>query len=314
MKKTSTLIVMAAMAIALAAGSSALSQSASYGKISSVNMDGTITIDAGQNAGFESGDVLVIQRQGMKVGLAHISKVDATQASAEITKTEGDAMVKTGDLVAYELLSGVGGYTPSQSYTSYTTNVETQMPANIMKDEWLSKEPPMTDYDSEISKQMNALAKNSHNRSAMIRLADAYFKKSWFVHSVKWNQRAIEEKPNAPDNDKLIYQIVRAYGYLNEPEKQMLYMNYLEKQYPTSIFVSLKSGLIQRTADQKLLANWQHGPITDDMGFQKGGMRILQTSKPEEIRTPGSDASDVGNKLFHGSPELFEPATGEPNS
>jgi hypothetical protein len=101
---------------------------------------------------------------------------------------------------------------------------------------------------------------------------------------------------------------------MNEPEKQMLYMDYLEKHHPASIFISLKGGLIQRPSDQKFLANWQNKAITDEMGFQKSGMRIIQTSRPEEIRTPGSGAYDIGGKLFHGSPELINPAPAEPGS
>ena len=91
-------------------------------------------------------------------------------------------------------------------------------------------------------------------------------------------------------------------------------MDYLEKHYPASIFVSLKGDLIQRNPDQKLLADWQHKSITDEMGFQKGGMRIISTSRPEDIRTPGSGANDIGGKLFHGTPELINPVPAEPGS
>lgn len=282
---------------------SASAQSAASGVIKAVSQDGTITIGAGQNVGFEQGDVLVIQRQGAKLGLAHVNNVEAASCSASMMKLEQDFSVKAGDIAAYQLISAA----LSQSFPSYTTNVETGQPANIMKREWLSPPPAATNYDNEINIRTAQISKNAHDRGAMIRLADAYFKKGWYVHSVKWNQRAIEEKPNAPDNDKLLAQIIRAYGYLNEPDKQILYMDYLQKHYPSSVFVTMTDASVIKPANESKLIAWvkDGGPITDQSGFQKGGMRSMQKSLTQEVRMPGSGSGDVGGKLLHGSPELM---------
>jgi hypothetical protein len=309
MKKNKAYFITIAVVVALGfAALPSAAQSVSSGVVKTIGSDGTLLIGAGQNAGFEPGDVLVIQRNGTKIGLVHVDSVDETSSEATIMKTEQNNSVKVGDVVAYQLMSG--GSAGYSQFPAYSANVETEQPPNIMKREWLTQQTPATDYDTVINKQTAALSKNAHDRSAMIRLADAYFKKGWYIHSVKWNQRAIEEKPNAPENDKLLAQIIRSYGYLNDPEKQRLYMDYLTKHYPTSVFVSMTGKEISSPAESTI-PYWKKdvGPITDASGFQKGGMRIMQKGA-SEIKTPG-ETMDVGGKLLHGNPERMAPGAPE---
>jgi len=306
MKKTAYIFIIAAAAVLRLCATPSFSQSMGTGVIRTVNEDGTLTIKTGGNTAFEEGDILVIQRNGMKIGLAHVDQSNASETSATVTLTEGNNSVMPGDVVAYEVLSGSSGSSVySRSYASY---IETEQPPNIMKREWQSTQPQIPDYDAEINRWANELNKNAHNRSAMIRLADAYFKKGWYKHAIKWNQRAIEESPKADDNDKLLFQIIRSYGYENDPDKQQLYMDFLVKHYPASVFATMKESVINRAAGEKTIPNWKktYTPIIDELGFQKGGMRSMQKSPMEEIQTP-SASDNVGYKLLHGKPELMSP-------
>ena len=58
------------------------------GEVTAVREDGSLTINAGVEAGFEVGDILVVQRNGVKVGLAHMGEVNPNISTATTVKVE----------------------------------------------------------------------------------------------------------------------------------------------------------------------------------------------------------------------------------
>ncbi|HOX29081.1 MAG TPA: hypothetical protein PLQ76_08025, partial [bacterium] len=300
MKKTIFVsVVITAAMLALFLTGKAYCQMSVFGKISSVDSDGSVTINAGRNAGFEEGDILVVQRQNLKVGLAHIDRADAEKSLGTMIKVEDGMSVKAGDLAAYQMLSGSQGLPPDEPVPS------------IMKREWLTPQAKITNYDDEINKNLDILKRSAGDRAAMIRLADAYFKKGWYQHSIKWYQSAVEQKTKAEDNDKLLYQIIRSYGYLNQPDKQQLYMDFLTKYYPDSVFVSMKARTAIRVPSENLLPGFKkvYPPIKEDtFGFRKGGMRIIEKGGMDEMTGPVRDLTpDISGKLLHAQPGLLTP-------
>lgn len=306
--RTSFQIITAAAFIALSFLVRAECQIDPFGQIISVNADGSLTIDAGRNVGFEEGDILVIQRDGTKIGLAHIDQAYSDQSTASVMRLEPGAGISLGDLAAYQLIGEPGRM--GEAYTPYG-QAAPETPPNIMKQEWTSPAPPITDYDKTINNQLTELKKNPRNRSAMIKLADAYFTKGWYKHSITWYQRAYEEKPKAEDNDKILYQIVRAYGYLNEPDNQRTYYEFLKKNYPNSVFVSMEDETLGRAPGENTIPEWRMKKrLEDKQGFQKGGMRSIQKSDMQQTGAPAS--GKVEDKLLRGGPDLLTPNATEP--
>ncbi len=236
MKKTKNIITTAVAFILASFLTVAHADTVSKGSVKSVSPDGTITISAGKNVGFEEGDVLVIQRNGQKIGLAHLAEVQAGYATAQVISIEEGAEVSSGDTAAYELISD------SQS-SDWLSTAATKLPSsepvpNILRQ---SQQPLYTGAaggDATINNLLASLKKTPHNRMAMIKLADAYFSKNLYEQSINWNQKAIEENPGAPDNDKLLYQVIRCYGFLNMKDKVDLYTKFLNEKYPNSVFAN----------------------------------------------------------------------------
>jgi len=146
---------------------------------------------------------------------------------------------------------------------------------------------PRSDLDYEIERQKRVLEQQPHSREAMVRLADAYFRKDWFELAIYWYQRGIQEQPRAQDADKLMYQIVRAYGALGRPDKQKLYMDYLRVNHPSSVFTTFDTQLDIIEPTVQLLPEWQrHPPRRVNMNreglriLNKDGMRVMGDTAP----------------------------------
>ncbi len=284
-------------------------------KISSIRIDGSLVLDAGMNQGFEQGDILVVQRQGTKIGLAHITEVGPASSTAAMSKTEPGRTARVGDLCAYQMLAEISAAErDSGSRVRQVIDIErrsSEKLPNIMKKKWRAPAEIKVDYDKIINNQLAILKDRPEHRIAMLRLADAYFKKAWYEHSIKWNQKAIKLDPQSPDNDKLIYQIIRAYGLLNKPDKQVLYTDYIQKYYPDSVFTAM----LREEADirsPKLVRDYGTVPIVDEHGFQKGGMKILVKGGMSKIKNDESEEDLIGDKLLHGKPTRINPQTVEP--
>ena len=276
------------------------------GKISKVNVDATVTISAGQDVGFEVGDILVIQRNGRKIGLAHVQKVAPKTAYAQVVKTEPGAQPQVGDVVAYQLLKEVYS-APREEARALSNPLEPRWPVpDVIREEWKVPQIYGEDLDEIIETQHRLLEDEPHNRSAMMKIADAYFKKAWYEHAVKWYQKAIEESPSSDDNDKLIYQIIRCLGFLNMPEKQAMYIDFLQTYYPDSPFAFIDT--TPGSMDEATILNLQHGrrTIVDSRGFQKGGMKYMSGGQAYKGSQP---TNKLSGKLIQGSPERIEPRT-----
>lgn len=310
--RTSKLLIAASIMMIIATAS-ARAAIAPYGEVTGVSSDGTITINTGSDLGFESGDILVVQRKGLKVGLAHIYETNANTARAKIIRTESGVTVEMGDIVAYQLLDDrMAANWPLPDTRQF------QETPDIMRKEWQSPEILTLNLDKIIEQQFSILEKQPYNRAAMLTLADAYFKKAWYEHAVMWSQRAIETNPSAEDNDKLVYQIIRSYGYLNQPERQALYISFLNKHYPNSVFAAMELSMNNvegRMAEFKRSSQ----TITDIDGFMRTGMKYEELSGVRyNAGTPvkrigiQSHLEGLEGKLLHASPMRISPQTIEP--
>lgn len=312
MKKTITL---AAIASIILCAAWAAAQEMTSATVSGVRVDGSLTLDAGMNQGFEQGDILVVQRRGTKIGLAHVTEVGPASAAAVMTKTEPGRSPKAGDICAYQMLADISA-AQRESGDRTRRNIEIertygQKLPNVMKRKWQAPAEIKTDYDQIINNQLEILKDHPEHRTAMLRLADAYFKKAWYEHSIRWNKKALELEPEAPGNDKLLYQIIRAYGLLNKPEQQVLYTDYIKKYYPESVFTKIIEGEEEKNS-QKLIRDYGSVPIVDEQGFQKGGMKVLIKGGMSEIKSDMTEEQMLGDKLLHGKPMRIDPQTVEP--
>jgi len=301
------LLIPAALAIALtlvAAG--AFCELYPQGKVTKVQVDANIIIGAGQNVGFEVGDILVIQRMGRKIALAHVTKVTPTSATARIVKVEPGEQPQVGDVAAYQLLKEIYSAPREQARSLVDPLAPREPVPDVIREEWKVPQIYGEDLDDVIETQQMVLQEHPYNRMAMIKIADAYFKKTWYEHAIKWYQRAIEQSPSSQDNDKLIYQIIRSFGFLNQPDKQTLYIDFLQTHYPGSpfAFIDAEAG----SMDESTILNLKHGvrTITDSRGFQRGGMRYLSSSEAYYGVTP---KNRLGGKLIHGTPDRIQPQT-----
>ncbi len=301
-----------AVAVAIAVtGAVAGAQGISYGTVTSVSSDGSLYVDAGSEAGFEAGDVLVIQRGGIRVGLAHVEQSGSGSSTAVVMRLNPGMSPQIGDIAAYQMLSSATSYSApaarqsvsAPSFAQFAPAAQEPVP-NIMKQEWLAAPAAVTDYDDEINRRLAELKKSPSNRASMIRLADAYFKKGWHNHAIEWNRRAIEHSPKAEDNDKLIFQIYRSYGYLNQPDNQFKYMEMLTKAYPNSVFISMKDKSAAKMPQIRIGAD-AVAPLEDSLGFRRGGMRVMSQS--------GTATTRIEGRLLGGEPALMSPNIFEPS-
>lgn len=209
-----------------------------------------VTVDVGANAEIEVGDILVVQSAGFKKGLVRVVSVSGSSAVAETVRVEPGSVFARGDVAAYQLLQ------PSSRLLSAAPMAKPKAeaygsvyPAPRVVDElppWMGdaapaagptrQTSPYSDLDSLINAQKDILAESPSDRRAMYTLADLYFQKGWYDQSITWNQRAVEASPDAPDNDKLYYQIASAYAKLGDIEKRDIYMRYLKDRCPDSVF------------------------------------------------------------------------------
>ena len=184
------------------------------GRVSEISGN-IVQLKGGADVGFENGDVLVVQREGVKVALLQLTKVNATGSEATIVNADFGYSIQRGDEVAHELLTSGR----SRTVSVYTADETWEYPADYVPnfvELFQEKMPPLprSDLDYEIERQKRVLEQQPHSREAMVRLADAYFRKDWFELAIYWYQRSIQEQPRATDVDKLMYQIVSAYGAL----------------------------------------------------------------------------------------------------
>lgn len=280
----------------LAVGAAA--QYVPVGRVASIAGD-VVVIKGGADVGFEVGDILVVQREGVKVGLINVSKVNATSSEATVLNDDFGYTVERGDEVAHELLR-TGR---SRTVSVYTADEYWEYPNEYVPsfvELFQEKMPPLprSDLDYEIERQKRVLEEQPNSREAMVRLADAYFRKDWFELAVYWYQRAIQEQPRAQDADKLLYQIVRAYGALGRPDKQKMYMDYLRVNYPASVFTTFDTQLDIIEPTIQLLPEWQRHP-PKRLNMQRSGLRVLEKGG----MTP---MGDVDQGPIHGQPEKLD--------
>ncbi|MEW5947386.1 MAG: hypothetical protein AB1742_14430 [bacterium] len=289
------------------------------------SFDGRVAaIDAGSSAGLEIGDILVVQADGMKKGLVRVSELARDSARAEVVVIEGGARIRTGDTVAYRLL-GRGETAPSPPRAP--REIERESPYTWMGERDYEKpsaertvpegiRPRLPDVDSLIEEQKDKLARTPGDRRAMYTLADLYFRKGWYQESIAWNQQAVKADPGAPDNDKLLFQIAKAYEKLGMPEKQKLYLDHVRKNYPESPFAApaeagiissplrtLPSGLKKIGTDATLAPAEKPEIRTPPptMKIKKGGIKVIPPEEKEiksgEIgATTGDDDASLGRE------------------
>ena len=282
----------------LLGAAAAVAQYVPVGRIASTSGD-IVVVKGGADVGFENGDILVVQREGVKVALVNVIKVNATSTEAKIVNDDFGYSIQIGDEVAHELLR-TGR---SRTVSVYTADEYWEYPNEYLPsfvELFQEKMPPLprSDLDYEIERQKRVLEAQPHSREAMVRLADAYFRKDWFELAVYWYQRAIQEQPRAADSDKLIYQVVRAYGALGRPDKQKMYMDYLRVNYPASVFTTFDTQLDIIEPTVQLLPEWQRHP-PKRLHMRRGGLRVLEkggmTTMGDTIQGP-----------VHGGPEKIE--------
>jgi len=279
------MILLAALVCLLAAAARA--QYVPVGRVSEVTGN-TVQLKGGADVGFSEGDVLVVQREGVKVALIRLTRVNATGSEAISVNSDFGYSIQRGDEVAHELLT-TGR---SRTVSVYTADEYWEYPADYVPnfvELFQEKMPPLprSDLDYEIERQKRVLEQQPHSREAMVRLADAYFRKDWFELAIYWYQRGIQEQPRAQDADKLMYQIVRAYGALGRPDKQKLYMDYLRVNHPSSVFTTFDTQLDIIEPTVQLLPEWQrHPPRRVNMNreglriLNKDGMRVMGDTAP----------------------------------
>jgi len=286
------------LAVILIAGC-ASAQYVPVARVASVSGD-IVTLKGGADLGFQSGDILVVQREGVKVALLRVDKVSATSSEASVINAGFGYNIEKGDEAAYELLRNGR----SRTVSVYTADEYWEYPNDYIPsfvELFQEKVPPLprSDLDYEIERQKRVLEQQPHSREAMVRLADAYFRKDWFELSIYWYQRAIQEEPRAKDADKLMYQIVRGYGALGRPDKQKLYMDYLRVNFPSSVFTTFETQLDIIEPTVQLLPEWQRHP-PKRVHMQKGGMRALEKGGMQLI-----GESEPGP--IHGAPAKLAP-------
>lgn len=268
-------IITTAILTAILFASSAFAQYVPVGRVVSVAGD-IVTIKGGADLGFQVGDVLVDQREGVKVAILKVEKVAATSSEAKIVNSDFGYNIEHGDELAYELLREGR----SRTVSVYTADEYWEYPNDYIPsfvELFQEKVPPMprSDLDYEIERQKRVLEQQPKSREAMIRLADAYFRKDWFELAIYWYQRAIQEQSRAVDTDKMIYQVVRCYGALGRPDKQKLYMDYLRVNFPSSVFTTFETQLDIIEPTVQMLPEWQRHP-PKRVHMRKGGMRSLE--------------------------------------
>jgi hypothetical protein len=265
-------ILLPALVCLLAAAARA--QYVPVGRVSEISGD-TVQLKGGADVGFSEGDVLVVQREGVKVALIRLTRVNATGSEAIIVNSDFGYSIQRGDEAAHELLR-TGR---SRTVSVYTADEYWEYPADYVPnfvELFQEKMPPLprSDLDYEIERQKRVLEQQPRSREAMVRLADAYFRKDWFELAIYWYQRGIQEQPRAQDVDKLMYQIVRAYGALGRPDKQKLYMDYLRVNHPTSVFTTFDTQLDIIEPTVQLLPEWQRHPPRR-VHMNREGLRVL---------------------------------------
>lgn len=290
------LLLLPALLLALCAAARA--QYVPVGRVSEASGN-IVQLKGGADVGFENGDVLVVQREGVKVALIQITKVNATGSEAIVVNADFGYSVQRGDEAAHELLTSGR----SRTVSVYTADEYWEYPADYVPqfvELFQEKTPPLprSDLDYEIERQKRVLEQQPRSREAMVRLADAYFRKDWFELAIYWYQRAIQEQPRATDVDKFMYQIVRGYGALGRPDKQKLYMDYLRVNYPSSVFTTFDTQLEIMEPTVHLLAEWQRHP-PKRVNMQREGMRVLNK---DGMRVMG----DTAPGPMHGAPGKLE--------
>lgn len=296
-KQTIYSLILAVAGLFLFCGA-AFAQYVPVGRVAGVSGD-IVTLKGGSDVGFEDGDVLVAQREGVKVALISITKVNATSSEAKVVNSDFGYSIQTGDEVAHELLKEGR----SRTVSVYTADEYWEYPNDYLPsfaELFQEKMPPLprSDLDYEIERQKRVLEEQPHSREAMVRLGDAYFRKDWFELAIYWYQRSIQEEPHGADTDKLMYQIVRAYGALGRPDKQKLYMDYLRVNYPSSVFTTFDTQLDIIEPTVELLPEWQRHP-PKRVHMMRGGMRALEKGGMQPIGEPA-----IGP--LHGGPEKIE--------
>lgn len=230
-----------------------------------VNQD-RMTVDAARGSGIEVGDILVIQDNGAKKGLVKITSTNPDYSVGQmIIKTPGESFAP-GDTAAFQLLTSGAGHQRGARNTPLTTAEELLPDTFSDLPPWLGEYNPVKGgsgerpapktvappkppegraylgysdtwrADAEISKWKSQLNKRPGDRRAMYTLGDLYFQKDRFEESAYWNQRAVEADPDAPDNDKILFQIASAYARMGLADKANLYMEHIRKRYPNSVF------------------------------------------------------------------------------
>lgn len=231
----------------------------------------TVRINRGSASGVQSGDVMVVQRGGRKLGLIRVTKLSRNVARAEVISREPGVSFVAGDIVSYQILNPTGQRrTPAPApkprsrvtYNPYPYDAAPQaapgaapqleylppsellpsvpgtgaMPQSPSAAYYYPPSSPALDFDQAIARERAILETNPSNRGAMVRLADDYFQAGMYEQSVTWYKAAVEADRRAPDTDKMLFQIARAYGSLRQAGNQRLYLDFIRRHYPGSPF------------------------------------------------------------------------------
>lgn len=274
-----------------------------FATITNAGYDGRVTINAGTNAELEVGDILVVQAAGYKKGLVRVITVNMDSALAETVHKESGSEFAPGDLVAYQLLQtdmpywkpnpvyDSGGFEPAprakEEFPPWMGEYASKSGTGEQKEVY----KPLPDEDSQIAAQREILNKSPRDRRAMCTMADMYFQKGWYDHSIIWNQRAVEADPDAPDNDKLLHQIAGAYASMGDREKSEIYVEYIRRHYPDSVFAY--ENIEAYTSTRPGPGEWKSEPrlpyLPGSVEIKRLGagatIKKLPQTKPREVKT-----------------------------
>lgn len=215
------------------------SQQEFIGTITGFSSDEQVIFSGERKENLEIGDVLVVQRNGEKVGLIRVIEIENEVLKGEILSVEKDQKLEIGDMVSFQLL---GAEILKQPLSLPPLELKTSQLGKII--EYKPQKDEMGIVDEEVNEKLEILEREPQNRTNLINLADVYMKKGWYELALKTYKSAIEMDTKAEDTDMLLFKVAECYLSLGKYESAIAYFKFLKKYYPNSTYF--------KSADEKL--------------------------------------------------------------